>query len=88
MKLELLRKKINAFDLKIINLLAKRKNLVNKIALIKRTNNIAIPDFKRETELLERLIINAEASGLEKKFILKVFALIIKESRRIQEKGN
>ena len=78
------RAEIDKCDQQIIELLARRFELVKKIGKYKATYNLPVMDEERETELLsdrERLASrtgNYSAEG--------IFRLILEESRRVQER--
>ena len=55
MNIEEARKDIDKMDDNIIELLAKRKNLIKEIASIKKELNKPIIDEEREQEIIERL---------------------------------
>lgn len=86
-KLQNLRQNIEKIDKKIIELIKKRLNLSKKIAEEKLKNNLKIIDNFREKELQEVYKKTASALGISKKFIQKLFTLIIKESRYIQKQS-
>lgn len=80
-----LRKEIDKIDKDIINLIAKRYDVVKKIGNQKKKNNLDIKDCNREKWLHayhESLSIKFE---LEPKAIQKIFAIIIKEAKKIQK---
>ncbi|QCI16060.1 chorismate mutase [Buchnera aphidicola] len=74
------RDEINNIDENIVQLLAKRKNLVLKIAKSKIKNNQAIRDKEREKKILEKLILLGKKYYLEPEYITRLFKLIIEES--------
>jgi len=76
------RKKIDLIDHQLIKLLSKRLESVKKIGEYKKKNKIKIINKKRENEILKDRIKN---SKLSKKFIKKLFSLIIIESRKTQK---
>lgn len=78
--LSFLRDEINNLDKKIVKLLAKRKNLVLKIAQSKIKNNQTIRDLVREKNMLNELSIVGKKYHLNPKYIQRLFKLIIEES--------
>lgn len=85
MNLEKIRRKIDVIDQKILILLARRRNLAQKTAVIKRKNNFPVKDPAREKAIIDTLTEKAERCGLEGKFIARLFQMIIRESRRRQK---
>ena len=71
--LEELRKEINNVDDNIIELLAKRKNIIKEIALIKKELNKPIFDKNREDELIERLKVKSRENGLDENFVASLY---------------
>ncbi|WAI03318.1 chorismate mutase [Buchnera aphidicola (Myzus persicae)] len=81
-----LRNEINNIDEKIVTLLAKRKDLVLKIAMSKIENNQPIRDIERERKILRKLIVLGKKKYLTPEYITQLFQLIIEESVLNQEK--
>ena len=79
-----LRKQIDQTDQKIVELLAKRMDLVKEIAKFKKENNLPIQDEKREQELRNNLKNLAKKNGLSEKFVNHLYSHVFIESRRIQ----
>jgi monofunctional chorismate mutase len=84
MKLDILRKKINTVDLKIIHLLQQRVLLVKEIAREKKSQKIPIIDKEREKEVLSSVINEANKYNIDTFFIRKLFINIMKHSKIIQ----
>lgn len=82
----LLRKKIVCIDKKIISLLYKRRKLSICVVKEKIKNKIPIRDLQREQELVNYLIKKAKSKKIDKKYIIKLFQIIIKDSVNIQKK--
>ena len=82
--LEILRKKIDSLDLKLLKTLSKRFKLVSKIGSFKKENNQKIIDNNREEELEKKISASARKLGLSEDFTKKLYELIIEESHRIQ----
>jgi len=82
-----LRKKIDKIDSKLIELLSDRFNVSRKIMNVKRKENLDFYDKEREIELLKNKENKADKIGLDRSFIKKIFQLILKESKNIQEKN-
>jgi len=81
--LDVLRKKINMIDKDIFNLFKQRFILVNQIGKIKRKDNLPIKDRKREQEMINRIVKQA---NLDKKFIMAIYKLIFSKSCSLQQK--
>ena len=88
MSIETSRKKIDKIDTEVIKLIKKRFDLLPDIINFKKTNGMAIYQPKRELELLACRENLADKLGLSKKFVNKLFCLIMEESRHIQESLN
>ena len=84
-ELKELREKIDNTDESILYLLALRSSLARQIAKIKKRKAAKIIDFKREQEVMGRVIKKAEELKLDKKYALGIFKMILKNSRRIQK---
>ena len=80
-----LREKIDNTDENILHLLALRSSLARQIAKIKKIKSAEIIDFKREQEVMGRVIKKAQELKLDKKYALSIFKMILKNSRRIQK---
>lgn len=79
-KLEDLRLKIDELDSELIQALASRMSVVDKIGEIKKTENIAIFQPKRMEQILSNAIEKGIAHGLSSEYIEKLFQLIHEES--------
>jgi len=80
------RKKISTIDIKIIALLAKRKNLVSKVGRIKKKHSISITDKLRESTILKKYSSLAKKKGLDSKLVQKIFKSLISYSKSIEKK--
>ena len=78
------RKKILKIDGAILKKLANRFNLAKKIGEIKKINEIEIVDLKREESLKKHYQKWAKELNLDLKFVIKLFNLIIAESKKKQ----
>ncbi|UBM62729.1 bifunctional 3-deoxy-7-phosphoheptulonate synthase/chorismate mutase type II [Candidatus Sulfidibacterium hydrothermale] len=84
--LETLRTEIDKLDGELLQILAKRMEIIDEIADYKRENNITILQMKRWAGILsDRLSIGTHLQ-LEETFLKKLLNLIHKESIRRQEK--
>ncbi len=77
-----LRKIINKIDEKIFFLIKERLEIAQKIGQLKKENNLAIIDKKREKELIERMINKFKT--IDKKFIKSLYSLIFNQSYKKQ----
>ena len=84
-QLSSLRKKLDKVDQKIVSQLVKRKDLVAEIAAYKIKNNLPIRDPIRERQLIVEKISSSQGQ-LDPDLVKRLFQLIIKYSRRQQEK--
>lgn len=80
------RKKIDAIDKKLIELLAKRNDIVMLVGEIKKTYGVQIKDEKREKEIKQVRRQLAVKYGLNAKRLDEVFEAIISWSRSAQRK--
>lgn len=84
-ELQSLRVIINKLDELIAQSVARRMSVVRTIGAVKKQNKIKIKDRKREKELREFHRELAENNGVTYKTLKKIFALIIKESKKMQK---
>lgn len=83
-KLANLRAKIDIVDDELIQILAKRMQLVNEIGIFKKEHNITILQLKRWNEIINNRIEKAEQLGLDRNFILHLLEILHQESIQIQ----
>ncbi|WP_427169092.1 chorismate mutase [Fusobacterium nucleatum] len=81
-ELELMRKKIDEIDDKLLVLFRERLEVSKKIGLIKKKNNIKIFDPKREQEILDNSLKNI--SGTERIYIEKFLKNLMDISKEVQ----
>ena len=86
MKLDEIRKLIGELDEEILRNLAKRKTLVKEIAVLKKSAGMPVIDEKREREILEKIRIKSEYIGIDEEFALRLFKIILENSRKEQGK--
>ena len=82
--LEELRKNIDEIDLKILDLIEKRKDLVTKVVSVKIRDQII--DQKRIEFILNKLRVEASNRGLAVEFIEEIWTLMIKNFIKYEEK--
>jgi chorismate mutase len=83
-KLANLRAKIDIVDDELIQILAKRMNLVSEIGNFKKEHNITILQLKRWNEIINNRLEKAEQMGLDRSFILHLLEIMHQESIQIQ----
>lgn len=86
MKLKELRENIDEIDQRIIHLLEKRFDIVEKIAKLKSTHGLEIEDNAREDMVLKNWM--KATSKIQPEFIKKIVNLVLDYSKNIQSKGN
>ena len=82
--LEELRKNIDELDLKILDLIEKRKDLVTEVVKLKKRDQIV--DQKRIEFILNKLKVEASKRGLAVEFIKEVWSLMIRNFIKYEEK--
>lgn len=83
-----LRKKIDEQDWALLEVLARRLNLVRTVASVKEKGDLAYRDPERERQLLEDRIARGKAAGLDTELVAGVFQLIMEHSLRLQLRGS
>jgi len=81
--LDLLRKKINETDKKIVKLFEERLNTVSQIAAYKKQHNLKVFDPEREKENIERAVSYLNESGFEK-YLTPFMDEMMTQSRQYQ----
>ena len=79
-----LRRKIDDYDDKILNLLVKRFEISHKIGSIKQNSNSEIQDYDREKDIINRLA--NKFSMINQEHIKSIFNQIFNVSKLIQER--
>lgn len=80
-----LRASIDRVDTAIVDLLAERFSLTERIGEVKRDAGMPPLDAEREAELLRRLGSRAAESGLAPEIVERIYTLIMAEVRRRHE---
>ncbi|HEN3578948.1 TPA: bifunctional chorismate mutase/prephenate dehydratase [Yersinia enterocolitica] len=83
--LHVLRERISALDLKLLALLAERRELAVDVAKAKQLHHRPIRDKERERDLLDALITAAKPYDLDGFYITRLFQLIIEDSVLTQQ---
>lgn len=79
-----LRKQIDATDEELLNILAKRIQIVDKIGKLKKNNGIKPLDKQRWKKVLDSKLLKAKSLNLPEQFIKKIYSLIHKQSLEIE----
>ena len=82
--LDAIRAGIDASDNGIIKLLGKRRELVIRLARIKKVLNVPIYDRKREQALVDRVKKRGRKEKLNDEFVEVLFRLIMMNSKETQ----
>ena len=75
-ELEKMRLEIDKIDSEIVQLFAKRFEVVGKIGTLKKANGVEIVDKNRWKKVLEKVENLAEKNGISTKFIHEVYEKI------------
>ncbi len=81
----MLRERISTLDLKLLALLAERRELAVEVGKTKLHSHQPIRDKERERDMLDAMIAAARLHSLDSLFITRVFQLIIEDSVLIQQ---
>ncbi len=84
--IEHLRHEIDELDNDIMNMIANRMKIAERIGEYKKRNNIAILQTGRWNEILETAVRQGKAKGLSEEFVKNFFKAIHDESINYQEK--
>jgi chorismate mutase len=84
-KIEGLRKNIDRVDNKLLELLAERMQIAERIGTFKAASNVATFQPERYEQIVNSRIAAGRGRGLSKSFILRVYQLIHEEAIRHQE---
>lgn len=85
-KIKFLRKKLDKITEELIELIAKRKNIVLEIGNIKKEEKMSIVDSQREKEEIEKAKILAKKFKLNQTTIEKITKILIQYGRELQKK--
>lgn len=85
MKLENIRKEIDKIDNELLALLIKRFEISKKIGLEKKKIGEKIEDKERETKLLNKLIKENKDINIDKRILLRIWKLIMQQSKKLQK---
>ncbi len=82
--LEDLREKIDGIDAELIEVLAARTRIAEKIGEYKKSNNVTTLQLNRWDAILADRAAKAQAMGVDPEFVGEIYKLIHKESIRVQ----
>ena len=79
-----LRKHVDQVDKGIVSLLNKRFNLIERIGIYKKKNNVSVRDVQREKEMMEERKRWAKVYNVGESFVEKLFSVLFSEARNKQ----
>lgn len=85
-KLEEYRSEIDRLDAEMIEILARRLNIVDAIGQYKKENNITILQLKRWSNIIQERLENGRNLGVSSDFLIKILELVHRESIARQAK--
>jgi chorismate mutase / prephenate dehydrogenase len=83
-ELENLRARIDAIDLEVVDLLARRRDMVNQVMNLKQSHHLPVYHPAREEDLIYARRQQAKAVGLDPDFIEECYRVILRQSRVTQ----
>lgn len=83
--LHAIRKRLDAADAKILDAVAERLRIIDEVANLKANSSTDLRDALREDQLLARLQQRAQALGLNRFFVRRLFEEIVRHSLRVQQ---
>lgn len=83
-----LRSQIDSVDYQLLELIANRMEIVEKIGEIKQRNHISIFQLKRWKNILETRIKAGKDLGISEEFLKHLLEMVHRESIRVQTKGD
>ena len=86
MNLNIIRKKLDKIDDKLIELLSKRQSYMPEVGKIKKANKMPFTQAKREKEILDAKKKKAKELNVDSQLVEKIFKLIFKNSKDIQRR--
>lgn len=87
MQLEDLRKQLNKLDRQLIELIAERQAVVERVGELKRSSSQATRDYEREKQVLDGARATAEELGVPPDVAAEVMRLLIRTSLTRQERA-
>ena len=86
MHLNLLRSRIDRLDTKLLIILRRRFDIVEKLRSLKQKRGLPPEDKEREKEIFEELQKKSKELHLNPGVVKKIFKIIIQESINLQKK--
>ena len=78
--LEKLRSEIDKIDQELIDIMARRMQVVEEIGKYKKANSITILQLKRWNQVIRERVKSGEQLGLSREFVLKLLEAVHEES--------
>jgi chorismate mutase len=85
-KLNMHRKELDLIDSTIIDILGDRMGIAKEIGKLKHSENVAILQSSRWSDILSKMVEDGKEKGLSKEFVEEIFRAIHVESINIQHK--
>jgi len=76
-ELEAIRRRIDAVDVRLVEVLAERSRLIGEIIAYKSSHHLAVVDRRREKAMLRRIARLAKAEGLDPRIAQQVLRAVI-----------
>ncbi|NCT40212.1 MAG: chorismate mutase [Alphaproteobacteria bacterium] len=83
-QLEEYRKEIDALDIELIDVLARRIDVVRKVGVLKAQSNISVVQQERAEAVKNRAAEMGAAKGLDESFIRKVYDMMIDHAHDLE----
>lgn len=83
-ELKKLRDEIDEIDRSLVRLISERMKIVREIGRLKKEFRKPVVDRERELSVIRKVLQMAEAESVNTELVLKIFSLLMEESRRIQ----
>jgi chorismate mutase-like protein len=83
--LESLRKEIDQIDQQILELIAKRLEIVNEIGRIKKQTDKQVRNPQREQELLDKLTKKAEKFGISREIVERIWKIFFEIAYKLEK---
>jgi len=83
--LEEYRGEIDRLDARLLELLAERLRLCCRVAEYKREHGLPVLQPERATQVVERVLAEANRLGLDDRFVRSLYELIMAEACRLEE---
>lgn len=80
-ELEQMRKKIDAIDQQVVDLLSKRQDQVKQVVALKKVHHLPVYHPAREEDLISSRRHQARTAGLDPDYVEELFRVILRQSR-------